>query len=59
MFGGYFNPPPSNVSLVQVATTPRAVDIANSPVSTSIDQDAPPTSIPSTQEQEQSLIISQ
>ncbi|GKC49177.1 retrovirus-related pol polyprotein from transposon TNT 1-94, partial [Tanacetum coccineum] len=43
----------------QVADTPRAVDLADSPVSTSIDQDAPSTSIPSTQEQEQSLIISQ
>ncbi|GKC83557.1 retrovirus-related pol polyprotein from transposon TNT 1-94 [Tanacetum coccineum] len=32
---------------------------ADSPVSTSIDQDAPSTSIPSTQEQEHSLIISQ
>ncbi|GJW33876.1 retrovirus-related pol polyprotein from transposon TNT 1-94 [Tanacetum coccineum] len=59
MFGGYFNPPPSNVSLVQVATTPRAVDIANSPESTLIDQDAPSSSISLTQEQEQSLIISQ
>ncbi|GJT77415.1 retrovirus-related pol polyprotein from transposon TNT 1-94 [Tanacetum coccineum] len=38
---------------------PRAVDITDSPVSTSIDQDAPSTSIPSTQEQEHSLIISQ
>ncbi|GKE37516.1 retrovirus-related pol polyprotein from transposon TNT 1-94, partial [Tanacetum coccineum] len=43
----------------QVAATPKAVDIADSPVSTSIDQDAPSTSIPSTQEQEQSPIISQ
>ncbi|GJW55385.1 retrovirus-related pol polyprotein from transposon TNT 1-94 [Tanacetum coccineum] len=34
-------------------------DIADSPVSTSVDQDAPTTSIPSTQEQEQSPIISQ
>ncbi|GJS94642.1 retrovirus-related pol polyprotein from transposon TNT 1-94 [Tanacetum coccineum] len=33
--------------------------LADSPVSTSIDQDAPSTSIPSTQEQDQSLIISQ
>ncbi|GJT25186.1 hypothetical protein Tco_0895123 [Tanacetum coccineum] len=33
--------------------------ISDSPVSTSIDQDAPSTSIPSTQEQEHSLIISQ
>ncbi|GKD14294.1 retrovirus-related pol polyprotein from transposon TNT 1-94 [Tanacetum coccineum] len=59
MFDEYFNPPPSVVSPVQVAATPRAVDLADSPVSTSIDQDAPSTSIPSTQEQEQSLIISQ
>ncbi|GJU88238.1 retrovirus-related pol polyprotein from transposon TNT 1-94 [Tanacetum coccineum] len=44
---------------IQVAATPRAVDIADSLVSTSIDQDAPSTSIPSTQKQEQSLIISQ
>ncbi|GJX55167.1 hypothetical protein Tco_0285064 [Tanacetum coccineum] len=59
MFDEYFNPPPSAISLVQVAATPKAVDIADSPVSTSIDQDAPSTSIPSTQEQEQSPIISQ
>ncbi|GJY25898.1 hypothetical protein Tco_0400624 [Tanacetum coccineum] len=59
MFDEYFNPPPSVVSPVQVAATPRAVDIADSPVLTLIDQDAPSTSIPSTQEQEQSLIISQ
>nr|GEV76786.1 integrase, catalytic region, zinc finger, CCHC-type, peptidase aspartic, catalytic [Tanacetum cinerariifolium] len=37
----------------------RAVDLADSLVSTSIDQDAPSTSIPSTQDQEHSLIISQ
>ncbi|GJX33506.1 hypothetical protein Tco_0243361 [Tanacetum coccineum] len=42
-----------------VATTPRAVDLADSHVSTSIDQDDPSTSIPSTQEQENSPIISQ
>ncbi|GKB87378.1 retrovirus-related pol polyprotein from transposon TNT 1-94 [Tanacetum coccineum] len=42
-----------------VATTPRAVEIADSPLSTSIDQDAPSSSIPSTQDQEHSLIISQ
>ncbi|GKE66967.1 retrovirus-related pol polyprotein from transposon TNT 1-94 [Tanacetum coccineum] len=59
MFDEYFNPPPSTVSLIQVAATPRVVDIADSHVSTLIDQDAPSTSIPSTQEQEQSLIISQ
>ncbi|GJU06790.1 retrovirus-related pol polyprotein from transposon TNT 1-94 [Tanacetum coccineum] len=41
------------------AAVPRAVDLVNSPVSTSIAQDALLTSIPSTQEQEHSLIISQ
>ncbi|GKF20786.1 retrovirus-related pol polyprotein from transposon TNT 1-94, partial [Tanacetum coccineum] len=38
---------------------PRAVDLADLPMSTSIDQDAPSTSIPSTQDQEHSQIISQ
>ncbi|GJZ71806.1 integrase, catalytic region, zinc finger, CCHC-type containing protein [Tanacetum coccineum] len=47
------------VSPVPVAAAPRTVDLADSPVSTSIDQDAPSTSIPSSQEQEHSLIISQ
>ncbi|GJR40618.1 hypothetical protein Tco_1216302 [Tanacetum coccineum] len=42
-----------------VANAPRAVDLADSPMSTSIDQDAPSTRIPSTQDQEHSLIISQ
>ncbi|GKE24203.1 retrovirus-related pol polyprotein from transposon TNT 1-94 [Tanacetum coccineum] len=59
MFDEYFNPPTIAVSLVPVANAPRAVDLADSPVCTSIDQDAPSTSIPSTQEQEHSLIISQ
>ncbi|GJT36783.1 retrovirus-related pol polyprotein from transposon TNT 1-94 [Tanacetum coccineum] len=59
IFNEYLNPPPSAISPVQVADTPRAVDIADSPVLTSIDQDAPSTSIPSTQKQEQSPIISQ
>nr|GEZ70482.1 hypothetical protein [Tanacetum cinerariifolium] len=59
MFDEYFNPPTSVVSPVPVAAAPRAVDLADSPVSTSIDQDAPSISIPSTQEQEHSLIISQ
>ncbi|GKE09396.1 hypothetical protein Tco_1412947, partial [Tanacetum coccineum] len=59
MFDEYFNPPLSAISPIQVAGTPRDVDIADSPVSTSIDQDAPTSSILSTQEQEQSLIISQ
>ncbi|GKB95611.1 hypothetical protein Tco_0981748 [Tanacetum coccineum] len=59
MFDEYFNPPPSVVSPIQVVATPRVVDIADSPVSNSIDQDAPTSSIPSTQEQEQYPIISQ
>nr|GEX48148.1 retrovirus-related Pol polyprotein from transposon TNT 1-94 [Tanacetum cinerariifolium] len=45
--------------LVPVAAAPRVVNLSDSPVSTSIDQDAPSTSIPSTQDQEHSPIISQ
>ncbi|GKD33008.1 retrovirus-related pol polyprotein from transposon TNT 1-94 [Tanacetum coccineum] len=41
------------------ATAPRVVVLAESPVSTSINQDAPSSSTPSTQEQEQSPNISQ
>ncbi|GJU69800.1 hypothetical protein Tco_1256059 [Tanacetum coccineum] len=59
MFDEYFNPPSIAVSLVQEAVAPRVVVLADSPVSTSIDQDAPSTSIPSTQEQENSPNISQ
>ncbi|GJR20354.1 hypothetical protein Tco_0968881 [Tanacetum coccineum] len=59
MFDEYFNPPPIAVSPVQEAAAPRVVVLANSPVSTSIDQDALSISIPSSQEHEQSLIISQ
>ncbi|GJX26896.1 hypothetical protein Tco_0233192 [Tanacetum coccineum] len=59
MFDEYFNPPPSAISQVQVVDTPRAVDRADSPMSTSINQEEPTSSISSTQEQEQSPIISQ
>ncbi|GKB01784.1 putative ribonuclease H-like domain-containing protein [Tanacetum coccineum] len=59
MFYEFFNPPLSVVSSVFVSTAPRPVDLTGSLVSTSIDQDAPATSNPSTQEQEQSLIIFQ
>nr|GEY74105.1 uncharacterized mitochondrial protein AtMg00810-like [Tanacetum cinerariifolium] len=59
MFDEYFNPSTINVSLVPVAVVPGAVDLGKSPMSTSIDQDAPLTSIPSTQEQKHSLNISQ
>ncbi|GJX64916.1 integrase, catalytic region, zinc finger, CCHC-type containing protein [Tanacetum coccineum] len=59
MFDEYFNPPPATVSPVQEAPTPIVEVLADSPVSTSIDQDAPSTSIPTSQEQEHSPIISQ
>ncbi|GKF45614.1 hypothetical protein Tco_0135416 [Tanacetum coccineum] len=59
MFDEYFNPPTINVSQVPVVAALRVVDIADSAVSTLIDQDDPSKSIPSTQEQEHSLIISQ
>nr|GFA72969.1 retrovirus-related Pol polyprotein from transposon TNT 1-94 [Tanacetum cinerariifolium] len=44
----------AKANIVPVAIALRAVDLADSPVSTSIDQDAPSTSIPSTQDQEHS-----
>nr|GEY20235.1 hypothetical protein [Tanacetum cinerariifolium] len=50
MFNEYFNPPTLIVSTVPVTAATRAVDLADSPVSTSINQDAPSASIPSTQE---------
>nr|GFA76569.1 hypothetical protein [Tanacetum cinerariifolium] len=59
MFYEHFTPPSIVVSLVQEVTAPRAVVLAESYVSTSIDQDAPSTSTSSTQEQEQSLNIFQ
>nr|GEU48957.1 ribonuclease H-like domain-containing protein [Tanacetum cinerariifolium] len=59
MFDEYFNPPTIVVSPVQEAIASRANILANFPVSTSIDQDDPSTSIPSSQEQEHSLIIYQ
>nr|GEY22535.1 hypothetical protein [Tanacetum cinerariifolium] len=59
MFDEYFNPPTIAVSTLLVAAAPRAIVTTESPVSTLIDMDAPSTSMPSTQEQEHSLIISQ
>ncbi|GJY75014.1 retrovirus-related pol polyprotein from transposon TNT 1-94 [Tanacetum coccineum] len=41
MLDEYFTPPSITVSLVQEAAAPRAMVLADSPVSTSIDQDAP------------------
>ncbi|GKA57108.1 hypothetical protein Tco_0756296 [Tanacetum coccineum] len=58
MFDEYFNSPTIIVFLVPVAVELKDFDIAESPVSTLIDLDAPSTSIPSTQEQEHSPIIS-
>ncbi|GKA76305.1 hypothetical protein Tco_0782766 [Tanacetum coccineum] len=46
MFDEYFNPLTIVVSLVLVANTPRVFDLADSLVSTSIDQDAPSTKSP-------------
>ncbi|GJY00727.1 hypothetical protein Tco_0358879 [Tanacetum coccineum] len=59
MFDEYFNPPTIAVSLVPEAAAPRAEVLADSPVSTFINQDAPSTSIPSSQEHKHSPIISQ
>ncbi|GJU67741.1 hypothetical protein Tco_1254000 [Tanacetum coccineum] len=43
MFDEYFNPPSIAVTPVQEAAAPRDVVLAESPLSTSIDQDAPST----------------
>ncbi|GJV02738.1 retrovirus-related pol polyprotein from transposon TNT 1-94 [Tanacetum coccineum] len=59
MFDEYFNPPTITDPPVQEAAAPQAEEQVDSPVLTSIDQDAPSTSIPSSQEQEYSPIISQ
>nr|GEW05642.1 retrotransposon protein, putative, unclassified [Tanacetum cinerariifolium] len=47
----------AKADIVPVAAAPRAVDLADSPVSMSIDQDSQSTSFPSTQDQEYYLII--
>ncbi|GKC55384.1 retrovirus-related pol polyprotein from transposon TNT 1-94 [Tanacetum coccineum] len=44
MFDEYFNPLTISLSPILVVIAPRTVDLADSPVSTSIDQDAPSTS---------------
>ncbi|GKG24986.1 hypothetical protein Tco_0395614, partial [Tanacetum coccineum] len=48
MFDEYFNPPTIAVSSVQKAAAPRAEVLVESPVSTSIDQDAPSIKSPKT-----------
>ncbi|GJU52109.1 retrovirus-related pol polyprotein from transposon TNT 1-94 [Tanacetum coccineum] len=45
MFDEYFTPPSCAISPVPVAAEPRAVNLADSPVSISIDQDAPSSSV--------------
>ncbi|GJU63238.1 retrovirus-related pol polyprotein from transposon TNT 1-94 [Tanacetum coccineum] len=45
MFDEYFNPPSSVVSPILVVAAPRTIDIAGSPSSTTIDQDAPSSSL--------------
>ncbi|GJS40187.1 retrovirus-related pol polyprotein from transposon TNT 1-94 [Tanacetum coccineum] len=57
MFDEYFNPPPSVVSPVPVATAPRPDDPTGSPSSTSIDQAAPSANTKSTIQKTQSLVI--
>ncbi|GKE51112.1 hypothetical protein Tco_1486268, partial [Tanacetum coccineum] len=59
MLDEYFTPPLIAITPVQEVAAPRAVVLANSPVSTSIDQDDPSSITPSTQEQEQSPNIYQ
>ncbi|GJZ78120.1 retrovirus-related pol polyprotein from transposon TNT 1-94 [Tanacetum coccineum] len=59
MFYEYFNPPKSAISLVPIVVAPHAVDIAGLPSSTTIDLDAPSSSTSSTNQQQQSPIISQ
>ncbi|GJY85576.1 hypothetical protein Tco_0499602 [Tanacetum coccineum] len=59
MFDEYFNPPPSVVSPVRVATAPRPADPTGSPSSTSIDQASPSASTSSTINETQSPIISE
>ncbi|GKE03072.1 hypothetical protein Tco_1391055 [Tanacetum coccineum] len=58
MFDEYFNPPPSVISPARAAAAPRHVDPTGTPSSTTVDQDAPSTSISLTQET-QSLVIHQ
>nr|GEU70787.1 retrovirus-related Pol polyprotein from transposon TNT 1-94 [Tanacetum cinerariifolium] len=59
MFDEYFTPPAIDVPPVQKAVALRVVDLADSSVSTYIDQDALSSSTPSTQEHDQYPNISQ
>nr|GEZ01328.1 hypothetical protein [Tanacetum cinerariifolium] len=59
VFRALYYPTNDNEDLVQEAAAPRAEVLADSPVSTSIYQEAPSISISSSQEQEHSLIFYQ
>ncbi|GKG42651.1 hypothetical protein Tco_0476949 [Tanacetum coccineum] len=59
MLDEYFNLPTIAVSPDPEAAAPRAEVLADSPMSTSIDQDAPSICIPLSQEQEHYPVISQ
>ncbi|GJR96193.1 hypothetical protein Tco_0268367 [Tanacetum coccineum] len=56
MFDEYFTPLPISVTPVQEVAALRAVVLVDSPMSTSIDQDAPSSSTPSAQERHNSII---
>ncbi|GJZ74533.1 hypothetical protein Tco_0638998 [Tanacetum coccineum] len=58
MFDEYFNPPPSVASPVHAVAAPRPEDPTDTPLSTSVEQDAPAASMSSTTQDTQSPIIS-
>ncbi|GKA36837.1 retrovirus-related pol polyprotein from transposon TNT 1-94 [Tanacetum coccineum] len=58
MFDEYFNPPPSVVSPVSTTAAPRLADLTGTPLSISIEQDAPSASTSSTIQEIQSLVLS-
>ncbi|GKC02566.1 retrovirus-related pol polyprotein from transposon TNT 1-94 [Tanacetum coccineum] len=59
MFDEYFNPPKSVVSPLPTAAAPRPADPTGTPLSTSIEQDAPAASTSSIIQETQSPIISE
>ncbi|GJS22806.1 retrovirus-related pol polyprotein from transposon TNT 1-94 [Tanacetum coccineum] len=59
MFDEYFNPPQSVISPIPVVVAPRPVDPTGTPLSTSIEQDAPATSTSSTIQETQSPVTSE
>ncbi|GJY23634.1 hypothetical protein Tco_0397292 [Tanacetum coccineum] len=57
MFDEYFNPPSSVVSCGLPVVAPPAADTTGTPLSTSVDQDAPSVSTSSTTQETQSPVI--